>query len=82
MNPAKAIVLPMQGFRIPMSDGFTAQVWSTRDVAGRQLLSPGQQIDTRVVSSVFSLEVGSAFTVHGTGRSFRRFSCNRFFDSS
>lgn len=58
MNLVRAIILPMQGFRIPMSDGFSAQVWSSSDVAGPQLLSPGQQIDTRVVSSVFSLRVG------------------------
>ena len=58
MNFVRAVILPMQGFRIPMEDGFTAQVWTTEDIAGPELLSPGQQIDTRVVASVFSIRVG------------------------
>lgn len=58
MSLVRAVVLPMQGYRVAMEDGFTAQVWSTSDVSGPQLLTPGQEIDTRVVSSVFSLRVG------------------------
>ena len=58
MNLVRAVILPMQGFRVPMEDGFTATIWSTDDIAGPQLLTPGQQIDTRVVSSVFALRVG------------------------
>jgi hypothetical protein len=58
MNFVRAIVLPMQGFPIPMEDGFTAKVWSTDDVSGPQLLSPGQEIDSRVVSAVFAVRVG------------------------
>lgn len=58
MNLVRAVVLPMQGFRIPMEDGFTAQVWCADDVAGPQMLTPGQQLDTRVVSSVLSFRVG------------------------
>lgn len=58
MNLVRAIILPMQGFRIPMEDGFQAQVWYGEDIAGPQLLTPEQQIDNRVVSSVFSLRVG------------------------
>lgn len=58
MSLVRAIMLPMNGFPVTMEDGFTAKVWSTEDVAGPQLLTPGQQIDTRVVTSVFSLRVG------------------------
>lgn len=58
MNLVRAVILPMQGFKIPMSDGFQAQVWCGDDVAGPELLTPGQQIDNRVVTSVFSLRVG------------------------
>lgn len=58
MNLVRAIVLPMQGSRVVMQDGFTAQVWCVEDVAGPQILTPGQQIDTRVVTSVFSIRVG------------------------
>lgn len=58
MNLVRAIILPMRGFSITMEDGFKAQVWCTEDIAGPQLLTPGQQIDTRVVTSVFSIRVG------------------------
>lgn len=58
MNLVRAVMLPMQGFKIPMEDGFQASVWCTDDIAGPQMLTPGQQIDNRVVSSVFSLRVG------------------------
>lgn len=58
MNFVRAVVLPMQGFRIQMDDGFTANVWCTQDIAGPQLLTPGQQIDTRVITAVFSIRVG------------------------
>lgn len=54
----RAIVLPMQGFRIRMENGYTAQVWCTEDIAGPQLLTPEQQIDNRVVTAVFSFRVG------------------------
>lgn len=58
MNFVRAVVLPMQGVKVVMEDGFTAQVWSVDDIAGPELLTPGQQIDNRVVASVFSLRVG------------------------
>lgn len=58
MNLVRAVLLPMQGVRVRMEDGFTAQVWCADDVAGPELLTPGQQIDTRVVASVFSIRVG------------------------
>lgn len=58
INLVRAIILSMQGFRVPMEDGHTAQVWATEDIAGPQLLTPAQQIDTRVVTAVFSLRVG------------------------
>lgn len=55
---ARAVLLPMQGFRIPMEDGFTAAVWCSDEITGPQLLTPGQQIDTRVVTTVVSVRVG------------------------
>jgi hypothetical protein len=58
MNFVRAVLLPMQGFKIKMEDGYTANVWCTDDIAGPQLLTPGQQIDTRVITAVFSLRVG------------------------
>lgn len=58
MNLVRAVVLPMQGFKFEMEDGFTAQVWGVDDVAGPELLTPGQQIDTRVVAAVFQIRVG------------------------
>lgn len=58
MNLVRSIILPMNGFSVTMEDGFKAKVWATEDVAGPQLLTPGQQIDTRVVTSVFSIRVG------------------------
>lgn len=54
----RSIILPMQGFRVEMEDGFTASVWCTEDVAGPELLTPEQQIDNRVVAAVFYLRVG------------------------
>lgn len=58
MNFVRSVLLPMQGFKVPMEDGFTASVWSTDDISGPQLLTPGQEIDNRVVSSVFAIRVG------------------------
>ena len=58
MNLVRAVLLPMQGFRIPLEDGSKAQVWCTADVAGPELLTPGQQLDNRVVVAMFSLRVG------------------------
>lgn len=58
MNLVRAVVLPWQGFRVAMEDGFHAQVWSVDDVSGPQLLTPGQEIDTRVVTTVFGIRVG------------------------
>lgn len=57
MSFVRAILLPMQGFRAKFED-YTAQIWCSDDVAGPEMLTPGQQIDTRVVSSVLSVRVG------------------------
>ncbi len=54
----RSVILPMQGFRIEMADGFTATVWVSDDVSGPELLTPEQQIDNRVVTAVFYLRVG------------------------
>ncbi|MCX2714964.1 hypothetical protein [Mycolicibacterium sp. J2] len=58
MSLVRSILLPMQGTKFQMADGFTAQVHSAEEVAGPQLLTPGQQIDTRVVSAHFKVRVG------------------------
>lgn len=54
----RAVLLPMQGFKFTMADGFTAQIHSADEVTGPQMLTPAQQIDTRVVSATFGLRVG------------------------
>lgn len=58
MNLVRSVVLPVQGLRVTMEDGYKAQVWCVEDVAGPQILTPGQQIDTRVVTTVFGIRVG------------------------
>lgn len=58
MSVVRAVLLPMQGDKFTMSDGFTAQVHGVEEVAGPQLLTPGQQIDTRIVSGTFKVRVG------------------------
>lgn len=58
INFVRSIVLPMQGAKVRMSDGFTASVWCSDDVSGPQMLTPAQQIDNRVIPWVFSVRVG------------------------
>lgn len=58
MSLVRAVLLPMQGFKFAMSDGFTAQIHSVEEVGGPQLLTPGQQIDTRIVTGTFKVRVG------------------------
>lgn len=57
MNGVRSILLPMSGEKVKMSDGYTAQIHGAKEVAGPQLLTPGQQIDTRVVTAVFEMSV-------------------------
>ncbi|TDK87112.1 hypothetical protein [Mycolicibacterium mucogenicum] len=58
MGVVRAVLLPMQGFKFTMADGFTAQIHSAEEVAGPQTLTPAQQIDTRMVSATFKVRVG------------------------
>lgn len=58
MSLVRSVLLPMQGFKFRMADGFTAQVHSAEEVGGPQMLTPEQQIDTRVVSAAFRVRVG------------------------
>lgn len=58
MSVIRAVLLPMQGFKFTMVDGHTVQIHSAEEVAGPQLLTPGQQIDTRIVSATFKVRVG------------------------
>lgn len=58
INFVRSLVLPMQGAKVRMSDGFIASVWCSEDVSGPQMLTPAQQIDNRVIPWVFSVRVG------------------------
>ena len=58
MSLVRSVLLPMQGFKFTMADGYTAQIHSADEVAGPQVLTPAQQIDTRVVSATFNIRVG------------------------
>ncbi|AWG51479.1 hypothetical protein DDT48_20130 [Mycobacteroides abscessus] len=58
MSVVRSVLLPMQGFKFTMADGFTAQIHSAEEAAGPQTLTPAQQIDTRVVSATFKVRVG------------------------
>ena len=58
MNAVRSILLPFQGDKFKMGDGYTAQIHKAREVAGPTLLTPGQQLDTRVVSATFEVAVG------------------------
>lgn len=58
MSLVRAVLLPMQGFKFMMVDGYTAQIHSAEEVTGPTILTPAQQIDTRVVSATFKVRVG------------------------
>lgn len=58
MSVVRAVLLPMQGFKFAMADGYTAQIHSVEEISGPQMLTPEQQIDTRVVSALFKVRVG------------------------
>lgn len=57
MNFVRAILLPMQGDKYKMTDGYTAQIHRAEEVVGPQLLTPGQRVDTRVVTANFQISV-------------------------
>lgn len=58
MCVVRSVLLPMSGDKFTMDDGYTAQVYGVREIAGPQLLTPGQQIDTRIVTATFEVKVG------------------------
>ncbi|WP_458454565.1 phage tail termination protein [Mycobacteroides abscessus] len=58
MSVVRAVLLPMQGYKFTMADGFTAQIHTVEEVLGPQLLMPNQQLDTRVVNCQFRVSVG------------------------
>lgn len=53
----RAVLLPMQGVKFTMNDGFTAQIICVDEVAGPQMLTHGQQVDLRVVPATFKVKV-------------------------
>ncbi|WZB38300.1 tail terminator [Mycobacterium phage Bazzle] len=57
MNFVRSILLPMQGDKFKMADGYTAQIRCDKEVAGPQLLTPNQRIDNRVVTATFQVSV-------------------------
>jgi hypothetical protein len=58
ISVVRAVLLPMQGFKFTMGDGFTAQIHKVSEVSGPQMLTGEQQIDTRVVPATFRIRVG------------------------
>lgn len=64
MNFVRAVLLPWQGEKFRMDDGYTAQIHGADEVSGPQLLTPGQQIDTRVVTATFKISVGLKSAKH------------------
>ncbi|OYN81776.1 hypothetical protein [Mycolicibacterium sphagni] len=57
MDFVRSMLLPMQGDKYKMADGYTAHIHKADEVAGPQLLTPGQRIDTRVVTATFQVSV-------------------------
>lgn len=58
ISVVRSVLLPMSGFKWKMADGYTAQIHSVDEVAGPQMLTGEQQIDTRVVPTTFRIRVG------------------------
>lgn len=57
MDFVRSMLLPLQGDQYKMVDGYTAQIHGVSEITGPQLLTPGQRIDTRVVSANFRVSV-------------------------
>ena len=64
MDVIRSVLLPMQGDKVKMADGYMAQIQCASEVAGPQLLTPGQAIDTRVVSATFRVSVSMKTAKH------------------
>lgn len=58
MSLVRGLLLPMQGFKFEMEDGYTAQIHSANEVSGPQMLTPNQMFDLRIVAANFKLSVG------------------------
>lgn len=58
MDVVRATLLPIQGFKFMMADGFTALIHKAAPAAGPQMLTAQQQLDTRVVNASFMVRVG------------------------
>lgn len=54
----RAVLLPMQGFKVPMADGYTAQIHRVEEIGGPQLMTPEQLADTRLVAATLKVSVG------------------------
>ncbi|OMC55373.1 hypothetical protein A5747_13350 [Mycobacterium sp. IS-836] len=58
MSVIRAVLLPIEGLKFKMNDGYTAQIHCAEEVSGPELLTHEQQIDTRVVPATFRIRVG------------------------
>lgn len=58
MGVIRSILLPMSGTKVKMADGNTAQIRETEEIAGPQMLTADQAIDTRVIPATFRVCVG------------------------
>ncbi|QGJ92418.1 tail terminator [Mycobacterium phage Wyatt2] len=68
MNFVRSILLPIQGDKFKMADGYTAQIHSAREAAGPVLMTPNQRIDNRVITATFQVSVSMK-----TAKSFKQF---------
>lgn len=58
MSVIRASLLPMDGFKFAMDDGYTAFIQKVNEASGPQMLTAQQQLDVRVVPATFSVRVG------------------------
>lgn len=58
ISVVRSVLLPIQGLKFTMNDGYTAQIHCVEEVSGPQMLTHEQQIDTRVVPVTFRIRVG------------------------
>lgn len=54
----RAVLLPMQGFKFRMDDGYTAQIHRVEEVGGPQIMTPEQLADIRMVAATLKVSVG------------------------
>lgn len=58
MSVIRASLLPMDGFKFTMADGYTAFVHCVNEASGPQMLTAQQQLDVRVVPATFHVRLG------------------------